>query len=463
MTSLTLPSILLVLLGAFTKLGYPRAMALAGATSAGAAVALGTRVVIPTFDAVALGAMVILILLGADRAIHRRPVRPIPGMLPLLLFALWTTCITAVGALLFAGTPVLDATGKVVPLGQNGPLSVSNLAQLAYLWIGLAVVVILARGPTTGASVLGLGLAVAILLNTWALLHRDIGVPFPDGFFDNSTRFRFIESAPGGALRFRGIMSEPSALASISIAALVFSIAYLPQSSGWRRAGIIALAGLALWNGLVSTSTSFIVTGLIMIAVAIVTLMVRLAIARVGVSPGIWIAISGLSIVLVFALPSFMNYVAGAISAKIESSSYTARSGADVFSFSLSLRTFGIGVGLGSNRPSSFVASLLSQTGVVGLTLFIIAVLTLIWHAIPHKAARPALWVMTSILLGKLFNGPDLGDPTGLLWLTMGVLAHFAATGQGDMHRSTRLAWPLSRRGSALLTSHRITTPRCNT
>lgn len=425
-TSLTLLSALLVVLGAFTRLGYPRALALAGATSAGAALELTGRIVVPTFFAVAIGAVAASVLLSPYSGTSGRSVRPIPGMLPLVLFALWTTCITAAGALIFGGTPVLNSAGEVVSLGRGGLINVSNVAQLVYLWIGIAVVVVVARSSTTGVGVIGLGLTVAVLLNTWSLLNRDFGVPFPLGFFDNSPNFRFIDSAAGGVERFRGIMAEPSSVAGIAIPALVFAIAYLPQSSGWRRVGTWILAGLALWIGLISTSTSFIVAGLAMIGVALLVFLVRFVARHMRVGPLAWVGGSLAGVVLAFVMPRFMNFLAIVIGKKFESASYADRSGADQFSFDLALDTFGLGVGLGSNRPSSFVAALLSQTGVLGFVLYVVAVLVMMRAASRFHAARPALWVMLSLLIGKVFNGPDLGDTTGLTWLTLGVLAHAA-------------------------------------
>jgi hypothetical protein len=383
-------------------------------------------VVVPAFYAVALAAAAWLTLTAGRRGTTPAARRPIPGMLPFVLFGLWTMCVTATGALFFAGTPVLSPSGEVVTLGAEGLLSVSNLAQLTYMWLGIAVVVIVARSSSTGIGVVGLSLAVATLLSFWALLHRDFGAPFPVGFFDNSPSFRYIESTAEGIERFRGITAEPSALSAVSIPTLVFLVAYFPQSSGWRRAGALLLGGVALWNGLASTSTSFFVSGVVMLGVALVVFLIRYAVQRLRVRPASWVVASAVVIALVFVLPGFMNFVAQVISNKVESSSYEDRSGADAFSFDLALQTLGIGVGLGSNRPSSFVAALLSQTGVIGLALFAIAVGTILRSALPIRAARPVLWVAVSIIIGKVYNGPDLGDSTGLPWLALGVLAHYA-------------------------------------
>lgn len=450
MTSLTLLTALLVLVGAFTQLGFPRALALAGATSAGAAFALNDRVVIPTFYAVAVASVVWTAVIAPRGEPTTTARRPVPGLSPLVLFGVWSTCITIAAGLFFAGTPVLDSAGRVVTLAQAGDLSVSNIAQLTYLWVGIGVLALLARSHTAGANVLGLGLAVATLLNYWSLLHRDLGIPFPLGFFDNSSSFRFIDSAPGGVERFRGITPEPSALSAISIPTLVFFLALLPQVHGWRRAGAVLLASLALWNGLASTSTSFIISGAVMLGVAALVFVVRYAAGGMTVSPLSWLLAGATCISLVFVLPAFMDFLGSVISEKVGSSSFEDRSGADRFSFALTLQTLGVGVGLGSNRPSSFVAALLSQTGVIGFALFTTAVIMMFRGALPVREARPALWVAVSMLIGKIYNGPDLGDSSGLTWITLGVLAHYSLRHRSPSEAQSPGAFPQARTRPAI-------------
>ncbi|WP_180357984.1 hypothetical protein [Streptomyces sp. NP160] len=423
MTTLTLTTALLVTLGALTRLGWPRALSLAGATAAGIAFALSDRIVVPTFYAAAIAAVALTVAGAAQRHGFRRHDAPVPGMTPLLLFGLWTTMITALGGIVFAGTPVLDATGQQTPLGAAGLLTTSNIAQLTYLWIGVAVFAIVARSPATGNSAVGLGLAVAMALNVWALLHRDAGLPFPEGFFDNSPAFRFIDSAEGGVVRFRGIMPEPSAVAGIAIPALVFAVASLPRSTGWKRLGALALAGAALWIGLASTSTSFIVSGVVMLVVAVLVGLLGLTVRRVHLQSTTWLAIAAVGAALVFVLPQLMDLLTQTLSDKLGSSSYEDRSGADTFSFALAAQTLGIGVGLGSNRPSSLLAALVSQTGVLGLVLFVAFVVAVVRPALRIPSVRPVLWVAVAMFLGKVYNGPDLSDSTGLLWLVTGTLA----------------------------------------
>ena len=88
------------------------------------------------------------------------------------------------------------------------------------------------------------------------------------------------------------------------------------------------------------------------------------------------------------------------------------------------LRSWGVGIGLGSVRASSLVFTLLGAVGVVGAILFVAAMLAIIVPALRLRAHAPVVWALVAGLIGKLIAGPDLSDSSGVLWLSLGVLAH---------------------------------------
>ncbi|WP_206541953.1 hypothetical protein, partial [Leucobacter celer] len=63
---------------------------------------------------------------------------------------------------------------------------------------------------------------------------------------------------------------------------------------------------------------------------------------------------------------------------KLGSKSLNSRSSSDTFSLDLAAHTWGLGVGLGANRPSSFATMLVSCVGLIGAIAFAIFV----WRAI---------------------------------------------------------------------------------
>ena len=107
-------------------------------------------------------------------------------------------------------------------------------------------------------------------------------------------------------------------------------------------------------------------------------------------------------------------------------SSYSDRSAADRYSYHLAWDTLGIGVGVGSNRASSFAATLLSTVGIAGTLLLAVVIWVLVRDAWPVRTVRPVVWALGALLIAKVISGPDLNDTSGILWMSLGVLAHAA-------------------------------------
>ena len=85
-------------------------------------------------------------------------------------------------------------------------------------------------------------------------------------------------------------------------------------------------------------------------------------------------------------------------------------------------------VGLGGTRASSFFPNLLSTTGLPGTLLFAGAILTVIRRAVSVYEYRPVIWALVTLLMVKVVSGPDLSDASGVLWISIGLLAHAAQT-----------------------------------
>src|SRR4051812_37210017 len=108
MTALTFVAAGVVIFGLVSRRGYGRALSLGGATPAGAALLVG-GVAVPTFYAVALGALVFVVLRAAREAQDARPGgiradhRPVPANGLLLLFVVACVLITLVSPMFFHG------------------------------------------------------------------------------------------------------------------------------------------------------------------------------------------------------------------------------------------------------------------------------------------------------------------------------------------------------------------------
>ena len=63
----------------------------------------------------------------------------------------------------------------------------------------------------------------------------------------------------------------------------------------------------------------------------------------------------------------------------------------------------------------------------VGTLLFALAVWSLVRAGHRDQAYRPVVWALVASLVVKGVSGPDLADTSGILWMSLGVLAHAAA------------------------------------
>jgi hypothetical protein len=422
-TTLTLITMAVVLYGLVNARGYGRALALGGATPAGAAVVFGTTAV-PTFYAVAIGAAVGVTarVLARTRRLDRVGVPAVPGFAPLVALVTWSGLITLIAPLLFDGLSVV-APGSGVGQLTAGQLTSSNRAQLIYLLLGMCVVLFLARSRWATPAIIGTTVGLAILLSLWAYLGQTFGVPYWPGIFDNSPAFRYISSAPGGIPRFRGIFSEPAGLATSAVAAIGYMLSRAVHVGGLRRVGALLVAVTAGYLGWISTSATFIVAILALAVLAGIVHVYRILLHRGALTPAAVTFTSMLAIAAVWLLPRLAAIVQQTLDTKISSSSYADRSGADQQSFQLVLQTFGMGTGLGSNRPSSFAAALLSAVGLPGALLFAALLVVLVREAAPVRAYRPVIWALVGLLVAKLISGPDLNDTSGILWMSLGLLA----------------------------------------
>lgn len=102
---------------------------------------------------------------------------------------------------------------------------------------------------------------------------------------------------------------------------------------------------------------------------------------------------------------------------KSTTASFINRTTADLHALNLFFNTYGLGVGLGSNRPSSLLPYLLSQLGIVGTSLFIIFIVKI--SVFCYKALRDTeyfgfFFLIPSVLISQLIAYPDITNPT--LW-----------------------------------------------
>lgn len=374
-----------------------------------------------------LAALVLSILLAFAWVSGRLALVGWPGDIALFAFVGWSVLITAAGPALFNGIEVLnstDASGGFVTL-TTLQLTSSNVAQLAYLTISAAVICFLALRGHVSPHIFLPGLLGCMSLSTWRLLNDKLGVPFPVRLVDSGS-YAYIDVNTPDAYRLRGVFTEPSTLAHYATAAFALSLVMLYSRGGRLRPLYLLLASLSAVNLVFARSGTALLGGATVMAVTAVLIVIRATRGR-GLIPVV-ITLCGAAIVALVFRTTVLTYVSDVFSGKVGSGSYDERTFSDAFSLRLFLDTFGLGVGLGSNKPSSLWPMMLSCAGVVGTGLFVWFVLRVLLKALSAPEFLGAVLVVSSMLVTKSVAGSFLSEP--LLMLGLGVCAHAAARGR---------------------------------
>ncbi len=119
----------------------------------------------------------------------------------------------------------------------------------------------------------------------------------------------------------------------------------------------------------------------------------------------------------IFGLDTLFKIVDLYLLNKSESMSFSSRTTADIHALKLFIESYGLGVGLGSNRPSSLVPYLLSQCGIIGTVAFfyfIFSILKFTYDTLKRTQYFGYFFLLPTILIAQLIAYPDITNPT--LW-----------------------------------------------
>lgn len=377
----------------------------------------------------------------------RRRIRAGRGRSMLLVFVLWSLVVTIAGPVLFAGLAVLsprDGIDNAVVAPAQLAFSISSLAQAVYLVLGALVVIFLARSAAT-ATVAAVPLAIGTALSALSAVFSLAGVAWPNAFFDTNPNVLYSDTSDGGSSRLRGIFNEPSELAGFSLAAAAFFAVAAARSRGWGRALHAGFGVLAVVNLGLSSSGTAAVGVVVFAAFAALAIAAHLIQSNGRSVPYVlFAALIGAAAAAAFGAQA-VAWLDQIVNGKVGSDSYLTRTASDIFSLRLAGETGGIGVGLGVNRPSSFLTMLVSSVGVIGLVAFAVFVFAVARSALSSPAVQPAFWSLMALLIAKSVSLPDLSTP--LLWLLLGVCASASWTTQPVIRSTPTLtdSTPLNR------------------
>ena len=365
-----------------------------------------------------------------------------------IAFAVISAISAVVLPFIFKGVPVFNPKFSIDDnfLSQS-PLhfEFENIIQPAFLFLNVLVVIAATRqGPYAdkGHKMFLWCSYFVILIVLLQIIFFWLGLPFPTKLLNNNPGYGIV-ALDASQLRPAGSFTEPS-MAGAVLAAVVaaFLWKYFAGKSSILNAVIASATCL-----LVASSSSLLAVVITMVLLVFSYPVIRLPwfirVGRLKRLSVFFIAAAILALSLV--IPSVRAILLSQTLEKGGSNSALVRFGADAFAFNLTLQTHGLGVGLGSNRPSSSVAALLSQVGVIGFLLFVCAAWKTLWPL--PKEHRWIGMAALGLLLSMAFGLPDLSFP--FLWILFALAAQSRASCQTEGSQRSMVMAKLQRHSAA--------------
>lgn len=400
-----------------------------------------------------------LVLVWRTYSLRALPSPPEPLRQPaswLLAFAAIAITSAFVMPFLHAGTPVFLLLNKFGFDRGTTPLSftLSNVVQAANLAVHVCVLAFLFQARSVSGNVsrrmlYGLGAAVVLML-TIGFYERaaSLGVwQSFNAFWMNNPGYAQLHShAISGFRRIVAPFSEAS-YATTFLAAVwagLLAVCLFGRCRPWQLFALVPV-GIGLINPL--GSTGWVAAGA-MAAVLLLTATTLSIITGASLDGKAlrrrvvlaWLATSIACLVAVWAWtaspagPSLKKVVDTVLLDKLDSGSARVRHRSNEQALQIVKDTWGMGAGLGSNRASSYMASLVSNTGILGLLCFVAALGSLTWRYFATRQtlgdsqlfAVTALWTST---LAVALAIPDLNLPAYWIFIFMAFLGHSGGRG----------------------------------
>lgn len=376
----------------------------------------------------------------------------IPDLIGVIL-VVWAAAITLLGPRLFAGMPVFSPTSSLdeqanvmLALAPN----LGNIAQLGYLGLAVVFLILAGRAFRLDGGIVFAAVWVAVVLGGARLaLYYLAPSALPIVSF-------VLETTPGlnyqtNTDRLAGTFYEPSVMGMLLVAALgmfASQLVRLGPARGW-----FALVGLALVAVEIVFNRSGTAIGGVAVVIATGVLLWFFDSVRRGqLIVKEWAVVGGLVLITVAItqLTRIVELISAEIFDKVDSNSFLARNASNTRAVEIIGETFGLGVGLGGNRPSSFALFVPSTLGVIGAVMLASLLVLAAHSAARHREGRPIFWALAGTVAGAIVAVPDLSNP--LLWACVAACLSYAIR-DGRLRRSS------SARPDLLMHDHRSRIP----
>lgn len=348
----------------------------------------------------------------------------------LLLFGVIAIASAFVLPFIFAGIPVYDPKiGIDDSLVVHPPLrfGLNNLAQAGFLacHIATAFAILNIKGPVGKArkAYIWAFYIVALIIAAQSVCQLT-GIPFPNSLILNNPGYSLwdVGSEVSGT-RNPGTFSEPSFAGSFLV---MYCVGFLAEYLGGVGQALPLIASL-IAMGLVASSGSLFTLCLLAPVLLLRYFPLRLPwhinLPRARRLVFVLLLVITPIALAVFASSGYKDTLTTNTLSKTDSGSFFNRIAADIFALQLLPRTYWLGVGLGSNRASSLLPTLLSNVGIAGVLVFAVFSVKLFIN-LPKEYAW-LKWAALALFLNMCISIADVTMPT--LWLPILLAIQFTS------------------------------------
>ncbi len=346
-------------------------------------------------------------------------------MLLWLAFLFYASFITLLGPLIFSGLPVFDPRAGIdlgVYQKSELKLSTNNMSQFVYLIFNIFLLfcfVVWYRTRTSSEKgkvkerLIG-GFSMAGFLNVLAIFLQQLG-HFPYELTHNHPAYSIlIDDSVDVLRRSPGLFTEPSYAGGFLVAYAAY-LGYLLIFE-FRPLGLFIFAMTILAILFTTSTTGYLVLALLGLNLFIWLIIRFIRRPRIFLGIGILLVFTSLILTSLALTSSPMQIVIEkVVLRKAETSSFENRTSSDIHALWLLGQSYGMGVGLGSNRPSSFLFYMLGNVGVLGSFLFFGALaltVTKAWFNSQRAAqSKGMILSLFYLIIAKILALPDFFSP----------------------------------------------------
>ncbi|CAI2410656.1 hypothetical protein [Serratia proteamaculans] len=341
-----------------------------------------------------------------------------------IILVIFSILITMTAPSLFSGTRVVSSAFSFeVNYATNGkPLrfSMSNISQICLFIINVTTLLVVYRfaPKIINFNQLYLSYYLSIIIfaffSFWWLVSKD---SLPVDFLYSNGGYSITALAES---RLASTYSEPSsagAFIASSLAPLLFVR---------RKFGVLVLGVGMIFLLTLNRSSTAILTA--------ATSFLLFFILRGTNSQRVLISLCLLVIVSSVIFIIFGDTLLSLYDDKMSSDSGMIRSWSNYLSLSALYDSYFLGLGLGSNRASSLLLTILTSVGVIGFVLFVVVIYFLMKPLLKNRNEPNSLFFLTLFLgfiLGAVFSVPDISSPSLWMFLIYVASASSLITGVG--------------------------------